>query len=101
MAKLDLQSPSLVTSSTPFPALVDVSGGTPGALVSVWLRQTRGLAPFFVSGPTMTTLDPGGNGSVTFPSVSLAGPTRAVLVATGADAAHAFYQADAETVEVL
>jgi hypothetical protein len=101
MAQLDLQTPAQVAAHAPFPAHVSVSGGAAGATVDVSLQQTRGIAPLFSAGPLATTLDASGNGSVIFSAVSLAGPTRAVLIATASDTAHGFYQPDAETVQVL
>jgi hypothetical protein len=102
MATLSLLTVDHAQPDIPFPAGVQISGAAAGTTVTVNLRQTRGVAPFF-NAQASAVIAADGSGGATF-DVKLAGQAGdtvfAVLVASASDANNGFFAADAHAVLV-
>ncbi len=97
--RLDVGSPQY--SKTPFDADVVVTGTPAGATVTVTLKQTNGLKPFW--DPKIKSRFVKDAGSIlvfTFEGLELLGPTWAVILATAADDKATVYPSDTKTIEV-
>jgi hypothetical protein len=97
---LDLITPARVQRGTPLVATVDVRGALPGAEITVRLEQKRGPEPRVAPQEKRASAGPAGTASASF-SIALAASGAAVLLATASDRDGAFFQPDAEIVEVL